>query len=228
MNDMGHNMLNEAQWIGQGEAVSWPVRSVVRGLTIQQALEWAFATEYARLDFDQTGEFFRGGVDALWILQRQRELGCRIDGGGTSEPHADAQIIASFVERLPVEYGGRQMATRIAELARARRSPDWAVAEARRFVPTGWKMTDAGEWLGETRKLAQVTFKDKRGRVKSYRPEICPVSLTGSGAVIAQKRREYLAWYGALMYLLFDLSRCAFSSIRILDGLPEMTPWKSS
>ncbi|MDT1061890.1 hypothetical protein RM190_08485 [Paracoccus sp. CPCC 101403] len=207
----------------------WPVPSRLREMTIQQALEWAFAVEHARIDFDETGahEFDRGGVDAIWILQRQHELGCRIDGGGSSEPHDDAQIVAALVARLPIEYGGRQMASKIAEWARSRSAPDWRVDERRRIVPCGWEMTDAGEWWWATRKLKEVTFRDSRSRMKTYRPEICPVSLTGSATVLGQRRREYLAWHGALTYLLYDLSWVRFTSIRIVDGLPELAPWNS-
>ena len=208
-----------------------PRRAAVREMTIQQALEWAFAAEHARIDFDGTGahEFDRPGVDNIWILQRQRELGCRVDGGGSSDPHPDAQIIAAAVEALPIGVGGKRMALLVVECARARRVPDWRADERRGVVPCGWDMTDAGEWLASTRKLDPVTYRDRKGFRKSYRPELCPISYTGSAAVLAKRRREYLAWYGALLHLLFGLSWVgAFTAIRLVDGLPEPSPWNSS
>lgn len=209
----------------------WPRRAAVREMTIQQALEWAFAVEHARIDFDNLGahEFDWPGVDNIWILQRHRELGCRVDGGGASDPHPDAQIIAAAVEALPIGVGGRRMALLVAECARARRVPDWQEDERRGIVPCGWDMTDAGEWLASTRKLDAVTFRDRRGRTKTYRPVICPISYTGTAAVLARRRREYLAWYGALLHLLSELSWCsAFTAIRLVDGLPDLSPWNSA
>ncbi|UFS65288.1 hypothetical protein LO749_01590 [Paracoccus denitrificans] len=208
----------------------WPRRAAVREMTIQQALEWAFAVEHARIDFDETGahEFDRPGVDTIWILQRHRELGCRVDGGGTSDPHPDAQIIAAAVEALPIGVGGRRMALLVAECARARRVPDWREDERRGVLPCGWDMTDDGEWLAGTRKLDVVTFRDAKSRTKTYRPEICPISYTGTAAVLAKRRREYLAWYGALLHLLYKLSWCnGFTAIRLVDGLPDPSPWNA-
>ncbi|UFS64383.1 hypothetical protein LO749_09400 [Paracoccus denitrificans] len=209
----------------------WPRRAAVREMTIQQALEWAFAVEHARIDFDETGahEFDRPGVDTIWILQRHRELGCRVDGGGTSDPHPDAQIIAAAVEALPIGVGGRRMALLVAECARARRVPDWREEERRGVLPCGWDMTDDGEWLAGTRKLDPQTYRDRKGFKKTYRPEICPISYTGTAVVLAKRRREYLAWYGALLHLLYELSWCSgFTAIRIVDGLPDRSPWISS
>lgn len=209
----------------------WPRRAPVRDMTIQQALEWAFAVERAQIDFDGTGarEFDRAGVDNIWILQRQRELGCRVDGGGSSDPHPDAQIIAASVEALPIGVGGRRMALLVAECARARRVPEWRADERRSVVPCGWDMTDAGEWLAATRKLGSVSFRDARCRVKVYSPVLCPVTYTGSAAALAHSRREYLGWYGALLHLLGELSRCrAFTALRLVDGLPDLSPWNSA
>lgn len=209
----------------------WPRRAAVREMTIQQALEWAFAVERAQIDFDETGahEFDRPGIDNLWILQRQRELGCRVDGGGSSDPHPDAQIIAASVEALPIGVGGKRMALLVAECARARRVPDWHEEQCRSVVPCGWNMSEAGEWLAHTRKLAPATFRDRRSRVKSYRPEICPISYGGSVQALAARRRVYLGWYGALLHLLADLSWCrAFTAIRLVDGLPALSPWNNA
>lgn len=52
----------------------------------------------------------------------------------------------------------------------------------------------------------------------------CPVSYTGSPAELARRCREYLAWYGALLHLLAELSWCsAFTALRLVEGVPELS-----
>ncbi|WP_312532054.1 hypothetical protein, partial [Paracoccus sp. (in: a-proteobacteria)] len=203
----------------------------------QQALEWAFATECAQLDFDdlafcdlQAGDFDQPGRDTITTIQRRGELGCTVDGGGYNEPHPDAQIIAAAVAALPINVGGRKMASIVAECARARGVPDWRADERRGVVPCGWEMTDRGEWMAATRKLPVAEYYYPRGRkTLTYTPEICRISYTGSAEVLAQRRRAYLAWYGALLHLLSDLSRCyGFEALRLTDGLPALSPWNPS
>ncbi|WP_312532004.1 hypothetical protein [Paracoccus sp. (in: a-proteobacteria)] len=211
-------------------------RSMLREMTIQQALEWAFATECAQLDFDdlafyelQAGDFDQPGRDTITTIQRRGELGCTVDGGGTSAPHPDALLIAGEVARLPFEVGGKKMAMRIAALARARETPDWRDDERRGVVPCGWDMTDRGEWLAATRKLAPVTYRHARKREKrTYTPELCPISYGGSAAVIARRRREYLAWVGALLHLLSEMTWWRLDTIRVVERLPPYAPWNSS
>ncbi len=208
----------------------WPRGAAVREMTIQQALEWAFAVEHARIYFDEWGsrEFDRPGVDNLWILQRQRELGCRVDGGGTSDPHPDAQIIAAAVEALPIGVGGRRMALLVAECARAGRTPDWRQDERRAVVPCGWDCTDEG-FSAHEEKGDRWIWRDRHRNRREIRGVFCPVSYTGSAAELARRRREYLAWYGALLHLLAELSWCsALSALRLVDGLPELSPWNKA
>ena len=84
-------------------------------LTIREAVEWAFATERARLDFDDDkAEVVRPAVSPLWTVMQRGALGCQIGGGGYSPPAADADYIATAVARLPKDLGGRGMALRIA------------------------------------------------------------------------------------------------------------------
>lgn len=200
----------------------FPVRAAVREMTIQQALEWAFATEYARIDFDElgSGEFSRGGVDNLWILGKQHQLGCRIDGGGSSDPHPDAQIIAAAVEALPIEVGGRCMATVVAELARARSVPDWGQGDRLACVPNGYEVEALGSvW----------SWRTSQRKTRTMRGEMCRISYEGTARAKAEKRRAYLAWYGALLHLLSVLGRdVGLTRIFLVDGMPPLSPWKSS
>ena len=212
--------------------VMFAARTAVREMTIQQALEWAFATECARLDFDELGanEFDRPGCDIISVIQQRGALGCTVDGGGFSDPHPDAQIIAAAVEALPVSVGGRKMAGVVAECARVRRVPDWKEADNPGIVPCGWELTDRGSWTAATRKLTAVTYRYARKReMRTYTPEICPISYSGSAAALGERRRRYLAWYGALLHLLSDLSQTdALDHVRLTSGLPDLAPWKSS
>lgn len=96
-------------------------------------------TEKAPLDLDQYGahEFDRPGVDPIWRGIQMQKFGTAVDGGGSSDPHPDAQIIAGMVESRPEGVDGRRMALQIAELARARSVPDWGQRDRLSIVPFG-------------------------------------------------------------------------------------------
>lgn len=194
-----------------------------RVMSIQQALEWAFGTENAQLDFDTTGarEFDRVGVDPIWRGMKMAELGCAVDGGGSSDPAADAQIIAGAVETLPVEYGGQRMAVQIAELARARGVPDWRVDA--RVVPAGAETVRGMEAESIWR------FRTPCRHYRAVRGEYCPVVITGSARIASAKRRAYFAWLDALGHLAVVLRRPgALIRVEITTELPPLTPWKVS
>lgn len=200
------------------------ITAATRTMSVQQALEWAFATEKAQIDFDQYGahQFDRVGIDPLWRAMRLAEVGCVVDGGGSSDPHPDATIIAGAVEAvLP-----RKMALTVVELARARRPHAWEADATPRIVPHAWHMTDDGNWTAETRKLEEVTFIDRKSRVKRYRPEVCPIRYAGGARVIGEARRVYLDWYGALLEVATHLRRPnALLTIEITDDMPPLSPW---
>lgn len=199
-------------------------RTLVREMSIQRALEWAFGAEKAQIDFDQTGahEFDRIGVDPLWRGMQLAILGTAVDGGGTSDPHPDAQIIASVVESvLP-----RRMALTVAELARAGRPPDWNVDAAPRVVPANWIMREDGTWEGETRDTQLYQWRDSKYRQRQFQGRICPVRYVGGAPAIGAARRAYLDWYGALLELMPHLSaEGVLHSVKISRVLPPMTPW---
>lgn len=204
--------------------------SVARVMSIQDALSWAFLTEKAQLDFDTTGarEFDRMAVDPVWLIARRAELGCTIDGGGSSDSAADAQIIAAAVERLPEGCGGRRMATLVAELARARSTPDWGQGERLAIVPCGWNWDEKlCGWVAHTEKNgSQWTWRDKWRKRQEERGEVCPVSYTGTAASIAAKRRTYLLWWSALLHLVSEL-QYALHGIELSAAMPPMTPWRA-
>ncbi|WP_273687525.1 hypothetical protein [Ketogulonicigenium vulgare] len=198
-----------------------------REMSIQRALEWAFGTEFARVDFDQTDsldwDIVMGGRDTLSVLADRAILGCKVDGGGSSEPHPDAQSLAAAVKMLPDGYGGRRMAIQIMTLARAGRSPDWIRNSDVRVKPRTWAQNQHGRYavvedLPEEKKLI-------RGRVRRYTPQICPIIYTPDARTIAAARRNYLDWWGALTYIAWTVAHWQFDRIVLTDAMPPMTPW---
>lgn len=206
-----------------------PIRTaapVARTMSIEGALHWAFATEKAQLDFDQYGahEFARRSVDPVWLIGQRGAVGCSVDGGGTSDPATDAQIIAAAVERLPEGCGGRRMATMVAELARARSAPDWGQTERLAIVPCGWDFTDGG-WSAHVERTGSLwAWRDKWRKRQEARGLVCPVSYTGSAAVVASKRRTYLLWISALYDLHASLTP-ALHTITLNSVFPQLSPW---
>lgn len=196
-------------------------------LTIKDALEWAFATERARLDFDDDrAEAVRPGVSPLWTVLQRGSLGCKIDGGGWNPPAADADTIARAVAHVPRELGGRGMALRIAELSRAGQAEDWGSGLASRCIPVGWK---AENQRGPQAVTVLVGYErvEVNGRVRDFEVRACPVTYTATAARIASARAAWCSWRNALAWLSDNLSAPgALDRVTIAPGLPEAEPWK--
>lgn len=213
-----------------------PIRTaapVARTMSIEAALQWAFCTEKAQLDFDQYGahEFARRSVDPVWLIAQRASVGCTVDGGGTSDPASDAQIIAAAVERLPEGCGGRRMATMVAELARARSAPDWGQTERLAIVPCGWEPVGwdpekrEAIWEASTAEIGSVyVWRDKWRKRQEQRGLACPVSYTGGARNTAAKRRTYLLWISAL-YDLHASLKPALHTITLNGVFPPLSPW---
>jgi hypothetical protein len=195
-------------------------------ISIQRLLEWAFADEYASVDFEDAGTLALGygqSGNAHRMLQRG-ELGCRIDGGGRSEPHPDADLVAAAVAVLPEGCGGRSMAVQIAELSRTRRVPDAMVGASTRCGPVATRTNRHGV-RGVTESLGYEV--DTSGR-KAKKMEVlwCPVRYTLSATQIGRARRNYLQWRLALVdlrqtFVIYNnLSRWSLSA-----SLPQHRPW---
>ena len=117
---------------------------------VQAALEWAFRVESAQLELrtsqDVAEEGFGFGLE--YVLLQRATLGCKIDGGQHkigSYTHEDAVVIAATVASIPDSLGGRRMAIRVAELARAGLTPDWMPGAAPHCVPVDVKRNQHGE-----------------------------------------------------------------------------------
>lgn len=196
---------------------------------IWELLQWAFQRELASLDFDEvgreTGAHRSFGMEYL-LIERAR-LGCQVDGGGRSDPHPDADVVASALAALPPAYGGRPMAMHIAELARAGRVPDWGAHVRPRCAPVGWKRSKHGVfaereyWTGLGRWPA-----NRLGRDHGY---ACRITFEGTARQVAAMRRNYLGWWGALLELRENLRALnSLTAFCVVEAMPPMKPWEKS
>lgn len=198
-----------------------------RQMPIERALRWAFSDECASVDFDELGATAHGnrrGMDGIAVMIERGAIGCQVDGGGRSEPAWDAQVIASAVANLPQRWGGRGMAVRLAELARAGTRPNWVPDDRMRCVPRDWRMTKHGPFA--KRELVGAEQVIIRGRKVMYEIHCCPVRYTPTPQQIASARKAYAEWYRALLFLAVDLRRLnILSRVAVTTALPPRRPW---
>ncbi|WBU59591.1 hypothetical protein [Paracoccus albus] len=204
-----------------------------RALGAQQALEWAFRIEKARLDLPEPPDPERGeglGFGLEYVLMQRAALGCRIDGGRykpDSSTHEDAEVVAACVAGLPTSLGGLRMAIRIAELARAGLTPDWMPGAVPRCVPVEMKRNQHGERsitipVGTTRVLS-------RGKWRTVELRACPVTFSPHPDQIAAARRHYAQWWRALRWVRDGLiAGGMLRNIEVTDTLPKREPWQAS
>jgi hypothetical protein len=194
-----------------------------RDMSIRAALEWAFGTELARLDFEDVDTSV--GTSTIYRLMQQGQLGCKIDGGGRSRAADDAEIIANAVAALPVALGGRSMAMSLADWARAGASPDWMPDAAPRCVPVAWRNTKHGYYART--ELLRVETVIYRGRKVEHDVLVCPITFSPSAQQIGMARRRYLEWYASLLHLRYELASEQLRHIRLTDHLPVLSPWRT-
>lgn len=208
-----------------------------RRMSILGALNWAFGTEMARVEFDEMGETagsLRVGVDPIWVMIQRGQLGTKIDGGGSSSPADDAEVIASAVANLPLEWGGRSMASTVASLARAGRTPDWMPNARPLVVPVDMHMNQHG-WTARTDDARRYPGgwqpqprRGRKGRIVHEPVLCCPVRVVNTASQIAAARRRYLDWIGALIWLHGDLRATGIlTTIELSEEFPPMAPWRT-
>jgi hypothetical protein len=173
------------------------VRPGRRAMPVRAALEWAFGAECARLHFEDGGGW-TVGQDCVLRLMRRKALGCAVDGGGRSRSHPDADAIAACVADLPEALGGRAMALRVAELARAGLAPDGMAGAVQRCVPKGWAHGNRFGPRGKT-EVVEVVKVWHKGRFADVEARWCLLDWTPSAAQIAAGRRDYQTWRLALL-----------------------------
>lgn len=208
-----------------------PSRGERRDVSIWDALVWAFAVEKACLDFDEIGTVagVRPGVGMEWILMERQRLGCSVDGGGHSDCHPDADLLASAVASLPEGCGGRRMAAWIADLARAARWPDPRLHPRPTCEPVAWMRNRHGDFARREEWRGTGMWPPSMLRKSSQFSDgyVCPVSYTDTAREIAAARRAWIQWRLALLDLraTFQIRR-DLTAWTITDALPPVAPWK--
>ncbi|MCL4186745.1 MAG: hypothetical protein KJZ85_04000 [Rhodobacteraceae bacterium] len=202
---------------------------VKRALGVQAALEWAFRVEKAQLELplpkDVTEEGFGFGLE--YVLLQRAALGCKVDGGQHKVggyTHEDAEVIAATVAGIPDSLGGKRMAIRVAELARAGLTPDWMPGAVPRCVPVDVKRNQHGERattivVGTARVLT-------RGKWRTVEVQACPVTFSPHPHQIDAARRAYDEWWRALGWVRDVL--CEGGMLReahLTEAMPKEQPW---
>ncbi|WP_372839741.1 hypothetical protein [Phaeovulum sp.] len=200
-----------------------------RALGVQAILEWAFRVEKAQLELpvpkDVTEEGFGFGLE--YVLLQRAALGCKIDGGQHkmgSYTHPDAEVVAACVAGMPDSLGGKRMAIRVAELARAGLTPDWMPGVVPRCVPVEVKRNQHGE-----RSTTIVVGTERvlhRGRWRTVEVLACPVTWRPHPEQIASARRGYVDWWQALGWVRDGLLASGMlREVEVTEAMPKMRPW---
>ena len=201
-----------------------------RVMSVQQALEWAFRTECAQLELPEPPDLERGqrmSFGLEYVLMQRAALGCKIDGGRYKMggyTHEDAEVIAATVAGMPDNLGGKRMAIRVAELARAGLTPDWMPGEVPRCVPVEMKRNRYGDHattvvVGTERVLS-------RGKWRTVEVRACPVTYSPHPEQIEGARRAYKDWWRALVWVRDGLvAGGMLGEISLTEELVDSSPW---
>lgn len=194
---------------------------------MQDLLEWAFRVERVQLELpDPRHHDDRGfGFGLEYVLMQRAMLGCRVDGGGSNDPHEDAEVVAAAVASIPDDLGGLRMAIRVAELARAGLTPDWMPGAVPRCVPVEWRQTKHGQ-----RGQSAVCGHERvfsRGRWRTVELRWCPVRLDPDPRLIEAHRAVYDRWREALTHIRDALEDGKMLRQHVLEErLPLARPWE--
>ncbi len=205
-------------------------------ISIEQLLVWAFQAERVTLNLDRVSRlagFALPGFGFEYVLLQQAKLGCRVDGGGRSDPHPDAEIVAAALVELPEEHGGMRTGIWIAELARAGIRPDCMQDARPRFEPadvhtnrhgTNAKTRDAAD-LGPFGWPAQPR-RNRKGVIVQDAVQYTPVVCRPTPDQIGRARRAYLQWRGTLFWLRISFQTYGgLTGFKLTDEMPPLTPW---
>ena len=205
--------------VGRIGVVDGPVK---RQMSVRQALEWAFGAERVSMDFDELNDG-PPATDTIWRLMQRGLLGCRIDGGGRSVAHDDAEVIASILATLTITLGGKSMAVEVARLARAGMAPDWMPGAVPKVVPRDTRLTKHG--LFAKTEVYERIETVHRGRKVKRDVMYCPVTFYPSEAKIVSARKFYGQWWLALRWMQGALRHADLRTIAITQDLPPRAPW---
>ena len=203
---------------------------VKRALGVQAALEWAFRVEKAQLELppprDVTEEGFGFGLE--YVLMQRAALGCKVDGGQHKMggyTHADAEVIAATVAGMPDSLGGKRMAIRVVELARAGLTPDWMPGAVPRCVPVEMKRNRHGD-----RAVTEVVGTERvrvLGKWRTVEVRACPVTFRPDAQQIEFARRGYEDWWQALGWIRDGLiDGGMLREVEVTTAMPKVKPWE--
>ncbi|MCK0171391.1 hypothetical protein MWU53_10015 [Aliiroseovarius sp. S1123] len=199
-------------------------------MSAQQALEWAFRVEHAQLELPEPPDPERGqgfGFGLEYVLMQRAALGCKVDGGQYkmgSYIHEDAEVIAATVAGMPDSLGGKRMAIRVAELARAGLTPDWMPGAVPRCVPVDIKRNRHGD-----RAVSVVVGTERvliKGKWRTIDVRACPVTWRPYPEQIASARRGYEDWWAALDWVRDGLlAGGMLREVEVAEVMPKVRPW---
>jgi hypothetical protein len=175
---------------------------------------------------DATEEAHGFGLEYVLILHGA--VGCRIDGGQHKMGgfvHPDAEVIAATVAALPDSLGGRRMAIRATELARAGLTPDWMPGAVPRCVPIEMKRNRHGD------RAVSVVVGEERvlvgGKWRSVEIRACPVIYSPHPQQIEAARQGYDDWWKALDWIRDGLvAGGMLREIEVTAAMPKVQPWE--
>lgn len=218
-------------------AQSCPARRVTevpKIMGVQAALEWAFSTECAQMDaveLDGVSGAARGkAMSAEAVLLSRAALGATVDTSvGRSSPADDAEVIASVLRGTAANFS---TAVWVADLARARRTPDWMEDETPRIAPVDWcygrggargKTLDSstlggGGWPHQVR-------RSRKGGIIRVPVMFTPCRWSITAQQIRQVRQDYLAWWETLLWVGGELRGIKFDRFTVSDEMPPLRPW---
>ncbi|WP_246849205.1 hypothetical protein [Rubellimicrobium arenae] len=202
-------------------------------MSVLQALDWAFRREHAQLELPERREVWeRGrGFGMEYVLIQRARLGVSVDefgpgNWGGSTPHEDAEVIAAIVSKMPDDLGGRHMAVRVAEHARAGLVPDAMVGALPRFEPVEWCIPNRHGRKAKSEVIGTGAFVH-RGRQVNYESRWCQVTLRPDPQQIASARAGYTEWWFAVSHVRRTLRDCGMlREIGITDEMPALVPWE--
>jgi len=204
--------------------------SVKRALGVQAALEWAFRVEKAQLELPPPGDVSKEGSSfgLEYVLMHRALLGCKVDGGQYKMGgyiHADAEVIAATVAGIPDSLGGKRMAIRVVELARAGLTPDWMPGAVPRCVPVEMKRNRHGDHA-----VTEVVGTERvqvSGKWRTVEVRACPVRFSPDSRQIEAARRAYDNWWQALGWIREGLiDGGMLRETELTAALPKRKPWK--
>ncbi|RBI69885.1 hypothetical protein DQW77_15040 [Roseovarius sp. TE539] len=206
-------------------------RKLKGAMSVQQALEWAFGVEKAQLELPEPSDperTHRSGVGLEYVLMQQAVLGCKVDGGQYkigNDTHPDAEVIAATVAGLPDSLGGKRMAIRVAELARAGLTPDWMPGAVPRCVPVEMKRNRYGD-----RALSIVVGTERvlaRRKWRTVEVRACPVTYFPHPQQIDSARTAYDDWWQALGWVRDGMiAGGMLREVKVTGVMPKARPWE--